>query len=229
MKILDGSVGKLEAMEASFAEIFPYSTLSAASRDFASVDVTKATNEKVLKAVSMTLDSIYSVSQDVLSFETFLHLHIPKMEDGNNFGVSVQLAMLKLFSDLQEATSSRVDDLSSYASARADALEKLKLTSTSSTVTKSSANTTTDGKKEEKTTELTEEKKSSSDCTGPAYESRVAALVALDSLYYSKAQRAFQTVMTLYMAALDFMDKNKEKLVLPKGSGGSHSGFHSMY
>jgi hypothetical protein len=29
--------------------------------------------------------------------------------------------------------------------------------------------------------------------------------------------------------SLDFMDKNKDKLEKPKGSGGSHSGYQSMY
>lgn len=229
MRILDSSVEKIEKMEATFAEIFQFESLSAASSDFAAGEVTKARNEKVFKTVSMTLDAVYAVSQDAQSLETFLHLHIPKMEDGNNFGVSVQLAMLKQLSDLQTDTSARIDDLSSYASTRADALDKLKLPSTSSTITKSSSSTDTDGKKEAKATESTEEKKTLSDSVGPAYESRVAALVSLDTLYYSKAQRAFQNVLCLYMGALDFMIKNKDKIEKPKGDGGSHSGYHSMY
>ena len=229
MKIVESSVEKIGSMESSYAELFPFPTLSAATADFASGDVTSVSNEKVAKAVSATLDAIYSVSQDIQAMETFLHLHVPKMEDGNNFGVTVQLAMLKICSDLQEEVTSKIDDLSAYTGKRAEALEKLSLPSTSSTVTESSSVTTTDGKPENKSSESKEKKTTSSDSDSPAYKSRVAALVSVDTLFYSKAQRAFQSVMTTYMSAVDFMDKNKEKLEKPKGSGGSHSGYHSMY
>ena len=215
-------------METSFAAAFPYPSLSAASADFAG-SVTIASNDKVSKCVSLALDALSSISQDSQALENFLRLHIPKMEDGNNFGVTVQLSLLKELADVQEAVAKHIDSLAGYAGARADALEKLKLPSSSKSVTKSSSITTTDGKKEDKVSETTEEKSSDSENSGPAYESRVASLVAVDTLYYSKAQRALQSVMTLYIASLDFMDKNMEKLEKPKGSGGSHSGFHSMY
>jgi hypothetical protein len=229
MKILEGSLKKLEAMEASFAEIFTYPTLSSASAAFSASDITASSNETVSKAVSQTLDAISSVYQDAQALETFLHLHIPKMEDGNNFGVTVQLTSLKQITELQEAASAKIDDLTGYANARADALEKLKLPASSVSITKSTALSTTDGKKEEKTSESTEEKENTNDSSGPAYESRLAALVAVDTLYFSKSQRAFQGVMSLYIAALDFMDKNKEKIEMPKGSGGALSSYQSMY
>mmetsp|Transcript_3370 Transcript_3370/g.7727 ORF Transcript_3370/g.7727 Transcript_3370/m.7727 type:complete len:245 (+) Transcript_3370:104-838(+) len=228
-KILDGAIAKLQGMEATFATCFPHATLSSASAEFKKLNVESGSNEPVSKAVSMTIDEISAVSQDVRALEVFLNLHIPKMEDGNNFGVSVQLSMLKQLSEIQEAAGKAIDELSGYSNARAESLSKLNLPSVSSSVTKSTSSSTTDGKKEEKSSESKEEKKSSSDMTGPTFESRVAALIATDTQYYSKAQRAFQATMSTYMAVLDFMDKNKEKLEKPKGSGGSHSGYQSMY
>jgi urease gamma subunit len=136
---------------------------------------------------------------------------------------------LKEITDLQEKAKSRIEELAGYANARADALEKLKLPSASSSVTKSVSTGTTDGKKEDKTSESTEDKTTTNDSSGVAYASRVAALIACDVLYYAKAQRAFQSIMTAYAGMLDFLDKNQEKLERPKGSGGSHSGFASMY
>lgn len=228
MKVLDGSVSKLDSIETSFAAAFPYPSLSAASSDFGG-SVTMSSNDKVSKCVSLALDALASMSQDAQTLENFLHLHIPKMEDGNNFGVTVQLSLLKQLSDVQEAVTKNLDSLAGYASARADALEKLKLPSSSKSVTKSSSITTTDGKKEEKVSESTEEKSSENENAGVIYESRIAAVVAVDTLYYSRAQRALQSVMTLYIGSLDFMQKNMDKLEKPKGSGGSHSGFASMY
>jgi hypothetical protein len=63
MKILDGAIGKLEKMEATFGDCFPYPGLSAASADFKTINVESGANEKVSKAVSTTLDEISSVSQ----------------------------------------------------------------------------------------------------------------------------------------------------------------------
>eukprot|EP00980_Cylindrotheca_fusiformis_P026139 scaffold15472_cov117-Cylindrotheca_fusiformis.AAC.3 len=255
-KILDGAVPKLEKMEATFAQCFPYPSLSAASADFKANSVESGANEKVSNVVAVTMDEISALSQDARALELYLNMHIPKMEDGNNFGVTVQLNALKELKEMQEAAGKALDDLSGYANARAESLSKLNLPSTSSSVTQSTSTTTTDGKKEEKSSQTTEEKQSSSPTSGPMFDSRVAALIATDTLYYSKAQRAFLAVMAAYMASyvfrlnrdpvmllllfsplrlplgllrLDYMDKNKEKLEKPKGSGGSHSGFHSMY
>ena len=227
-KVLDSSIAKLDSLESSFAANFPYPSLSAASADFAT-KATLSSNDKVSGCVTLALDALASMSQDAQTLETFLHLHIPKMEDGNNFGVTVQLALLKQLTDVQDAVTRHVDALSAYASARADALEKLKLPSSSKSTSKSTSVTTTDGKKEEKVSESTEEKSSENENSGPIYEARCAAVVACDTLYYSKALRALQSVMTLYVASLDFLNKNMDKLEKPKGSGGSHSGFHSMY
>lgn len=236
MKVLDGSVEKFQSMESKFAECFTFPTLSSATSEFVTDNTNNVnvTNEKVSKAVSTTLDAIASVAQDVRTVESFLHLHIPKMEDGNNFGVTVQLSLLKQLSDLQEVITAKIDDLSGYASARADALEKLKLPSTSKSVTKSTSTSTTDGKEEKKTSESTEEKETAGGTDGGVAEqlslqSRKVALAAVDTLYYSKAERAFQSVLINYMAALDFMDKNKEKLEKPKGSEDTRGGYSSMY
>jgi hypothetical protein len=229
MKVLEDGVGKIESLEAAFAECFPYTSLSAASADFSSLDVAADKNEKVAKAVTLVLDAITSMTQDSQTLATFLHLHIPKMEDGNNFGVTVQLSLLKDLSDLQEAITKGVDDISGYHGVRAEALSKLSLPSGSGSVTKSTFVTITDGKQEDKTCEAKEEKNSTSDATGPVYAARVSALVAVDTLYYAKAQRIFQSNFTLYLAALDFLDKNKDKLEMPKGAGGARSSYHSMY
>lgn len=214
-------------MDSALKESFPYASLSAASADFVG-SATLASNEKVAKCVTLTLDALSSMSQDAQTLENFLHLHIPKMEDGNNFGVTVQLAALKQLSDLQGVVSTQLDSLAGYASARADALEKLKFPSSSKSFSKSTSVSTTDGKREEKITETTDEKSEES-AGGVVKDSRMAAVVACDTLYYSKAQRAMRSVMSLYIASLDYMNKNMDKLEKPKGSGGSHSGFASMY
>jgi hypothetical protein len=228
--VVDGGVAKIQALETAFGSSFPYASVSAAMTEFSVQDVSSVEgNAAVNKAVSTTLDAVASMTQDAQTLESFLHLHIPKMEDGNNFGVTVQLALLKEIGELQEAATKILDDLVGYAGARADALEKLKLPSTASSTTKSTSVTTTDGKQEDKTSEVKEEKKSDCDTSNVGYKTRAAALASVDVLYYNKAQRGFQSMLTKYMATLNFMDLNKDKLEKPKGSQGSSSGYSSMY
>jgi Proteasome activator pa28 beta subunit len=90
LTILSGGVGTLDSLQVAYADNFSYPSLSAASAAFAAIDVTTTSNAAVSKAVMTTLDAVDSMSQDAQSLEIFLNLHIPKMEDGNNFGVTVR-------------------------------------------------------------------------------------------------------------------------------------------
>mmetsp|Transcript_19046 Transcript_19046/g.39154 ORF Transcript_19046/g.39154 Transcript_19046/m.39154 type:complete len:129 (+) Transcript_19046:30-416(+) len=128
---------------------------------------------------------------------------------------------------MKETSNKSIETLLGYESARADALGKLNLPSSTSSVKKSTSVTTTDGKKEEKISESTEDNQSSTVSTGPAYESRVASVVAVDTLYYSKARGILSQTIISVVAVMDFMDKNKDKLTEPKGKSGSSN--FSMY
>lgn len=226
MDLLDASVGTIGEMQKLYSELFPPEKLSVASSDFKN-SATLANNDKVARAVTTTLDQV-SAQIDLLNkIDYFLTLHIPTIEDGGNFGVGVQLDLVKKLGEMKETANKAIEALLGYDSARADALGKLNLPSSTSSVTKSSSSTTTDGKKEEKESESKEEKQTSSSSTGPVYESRIGAVVAVDTLYYSKANGILSQTIISLIGVMDFIDKNKEKLVEPKGkSGGSN---FSMY
>lgn len=192
MSLVEKSVSDIQALQALYAQLFPYAKLSDAQADFKS-SAASASNAKVSQTVDSTLDQLETASQTARTLEYFIMLHIPKIEDGGNFGVGVQLDLVKKLGEVQDAIKANIEDLLGYQAARAEALGKLNLPSTSTTVTKSSGSTTTDGKKEEKSSETTEEKQNVSGQSGPAYESRMAAVAAVDTLYYSKAKGHFQT------------------------------------
>ena len=134
---------------------------------------------------------------------------------------------MKKLSEMKEAANKATEALLGYESARADALGKLNLPSKTQTVTKSESESKTDGKEEKKESISREEKESGSPSSGPVYDSRIAAVVAVDTLYYSKASGIFSQSITSIIGVMDFVDKNKEKLIEPKGKfGGSN---FSMY
>lgn len=160
---------------------------------------------------------------------------IPKMEDGNNFGVTVQLAALKQLKDDKEQLQKLLEDLSKYSATRADAMEKCKLpaSSKSKTTTQSTSNAETKGGEKEGTTSSNskseEEKTTESASQIAEARFRQDAVWAIDALYYSKARNAFMSALTCFMTAVDFMDKNKEKIAAPKGSSGGRHSYSSMY
>lgn len=226
MGLLDSSVARVEEMQKIYSELFHYDKLSLASNDFKEF-ATIATNEKVARAVTATLDQVSTQSTLLNKLDYFITLHIPTIEDGGNFGVGVQLDLVKKLGEIKELANKSTETLLGYESARADALGKLNLPSSTKSLTKSSSVTTTDGTKEEKESESTDEKQTGSASIGPVYESRVAAVVAVDTLFFSTASRIFEQTIISLIGVMDFVDKNKEKLVEPKGnSGGSN---FSMY
>ena len=138
---------------------------------------------------------------------------------------------MKKLGEFKELSNKSMEALLAYENARAEALAKLNLPSSTTSITKSTTKSftksSTDENKETKESESQEEKKSSSSPSGPTYESKVAAVVAVDTLYFSKASSIFSQNIISYIGIMDFIDKNKEKLVEPKGkSGGSN---FSMY
>merc|ERR1711935_1310820 len=112
--------------------------------------------------VTTTLDVISTQLTFLNKLDYFITLHIPTIEDGGNFGVGVQLDLVKKLGEMKEAANKSTEALLGYENARADALGKLNLPSSTSSVTKSTSATTTDGKREEKEAESSEEKQTSS-------------------------------------------------------------------
>lgn len=226
MELLDSSVDVASGKKALYSSLFPNKKLSDLYNEFKAC-ATLATNVKVSLTVTQVLDEVSSQSLLYDQLDHFITLHIPKIEDGGNFGVGIQLELLKKLGEVKESADKSTETLLGYDNARSDAIVKLNLPSFTKTVTKSTSGTTTDGKKEEKLSETIDEKESTTSPAGPAYESRIAAVVSVDALYYSKARSILGQSINSFLAVMDFIDKNKDKLTEPKGKSGSSN--FSMY
>lgn len=189
-------------------------------------------NPEVSQAVATALDAMDTLLDDLTTMEQYIHLTIPKMEDGNNFGVTVQLAAMKQITDGRDKMDKAVDELSKYAASRAEAVEKcgnLVSKMESKTLT-SSLGKSTGGKDGDTntTSESSETKSTESTSIKPSDALRQKAVLDVDVLYYGKAKRSLEWATMTYLAVLDFCDKNQEKLAAPKGSNGG-GGYSSMY
>jgi len=221
-------------MEESFPTLFPFKNLTEATAGFSNGDVT-VPHDILSKALTASLEAVDQTISSSLTMERYILLTIPKMEDGNNFGVTVQLAALKHMKDDREKLDKVLEDLTKYQETRANAMEKCKLPSTnkSKTTSQSTGNAKVKGGEKEGVTSSsdtkTEEKtvESANQLAEAAF--RQQAVWSVDALYYSKAKGAFMSALTSFMTAVDFMEKNKEKISAPKGESGGRAGYSSMY
>lgn len=238
--ILKSGTSTLDAIADALAAL-PYKgngALSQAESSFVAAiakgDVEK-TNSVVDDAYKVTRDALSLGAEHTRVLERFVGLHVPQMEDGNNFGVTVQMMFVKLLKEEREKMESSLSDTSKYYASRADAIDKFShLSKTSTTETKSTSKSSATGGKDgdenkESTSTSTEEKTSTSD-GGKINMHRVKALAALDAQMYVNLASALQSVMDGYVVILDNLEKNWEKLENPrgKGYGGYGSGGSSM-
>jgi len=234
LKFVSDGLKSVETLRGNYGTIFPYAT----SKDAQTALTAAAGNNNIAEApqtVSNAIDETTNVMDGIvhqlLLLERYVYLTIPKMEDGNNFGVTIQLSVLKQMKEDREYMVSTIDELYKYYGARADLIEKCKLPN--KVESKSISNSKTEGKGGKEDDNIGEESKSESktvetQTTTSEQLLRQRSILSCDQLYYGKAKIAYQKSLTHYMAAIDFMDKNKEKLDKPKGSqGGGH--YSSMY
>lgn len=238
LDLVETSPDKLQSLQTTYATHFSAPTLAAVQTEYAALDVATATNTKLIAAITTTLDVVDAILNDMAVLEQYVTLSLPRVEDGGNFGVTIQLGALKTLSETKEKLEKACDDVSKYYSSRADALEKCKLPSSSNTSTKTSTQSSSQGNTTEKgdqtsteTKTVTEDKESSTTNTpsAPEVACRTQAVVAVDVLYYQKAKSLFRSAVLGLTAALDYADKNAEKIAKPKGSSGGNGGFSSMY
>jgi len=238
--ILDSGVSALDALTSSLVAM-PYKGNEAMSQAESSFVATLG--EGGVEKANGAVDAAYKVTRDALSMgsanirvlERFVGLHIPQMEDGNNFGVGVQMTFAKLLEEERKKMEKSLSETSKYYPSRADAIDKFShLPKSSSTVTtstsKSNATGGKDGDEKKESNSSSSEEKISTGEGGKVNVHRVKALAALDAQMYIELVSALHTMLDGYVVILDNLAKNWEKLENPrgKGYGGYGSGGSSM-
>merc|ERR1719232_2270597 len=120
-------------------------------------------NSTLAKSIPIYRNTIAKGIANIQTMERWLCLHIPIMEDGNNFGVSIQMTINESLKKRREAWVKKLDDIPSYYSSRADAIDKLGLPKTTKSETKTQTSTESSGgkdgdEKKSSTTIVSEEK-----------------------------------------------------------------------
>ena len=173
--------------------------------------------------MSKTRDILAASIEDITVINRYITMHFPAMEDGNNFGVSVQMVVAKHLKSIREGAVKRLETLPKYYSDRADALDKVGIKKTTESVTKTSTTSTSTGGKDgdENKTSSTEVSESKESGSSKPDATRIKHVVALDIYWYNEMRSSRTALVASYLTIFDNMEKNKEKITAPKGSGGS--------
>jgi len=235
--ILKSGITTLDALTSSLVAM-PYKghdAVSKAESAFCKSGDVEKENEVVDAAYKIARDALCMGSENIRVLERFVGLHIPQMEDGNNFGVGVQMTFAKLLKDEREKMEKSLGESSKYYSSRAETIDKfshLPKTSTTESKTSTKLNATggKDGDEQKESSSSSSEEKISTNDRGKVNIHRVKALAALDAQMYVDLVSGLHTMLDGYVIILDNLAKNWDKLENPrgKGYGGYGSGGSSM-
>merc|ERR1711862_728241 len=190
-----------------------------------------AINASLIQATQSFKDVISQCMDDIQTLERFISLHVPQMEDGNNFGVTVQLTISKFLDETRENLGKQLEKIPSYYCNRAEAVEKLDLPKSTvfetKTVTKSQTTGGKDGNEDKSSETSVKEERTSSSRRNATIDYRRKHLISLDVQFYRSLRCGLIDCYDSYLTILDNMEKNKEKLLEPKGrNGGANLGMY---
>ncbi|CAH0473697.1 unnamed protein product [Peronospora belbahrii] len=174
-------------------------------------------NGDVHALVAVVGDEVAQLMSAIQLLQVWIHLQVPKVEDGNNFGVEVQKYAYMHLKEALEKWQKTWDSLAEYSSARATAVEKVNAKVSSETSTTTTITSTKGGKDGDEDKSVTAKVEKQSNTGNQAVEDAIAAVVELDIKWYFNLVRALEGVRDQYAVTEDVITKNKEKIELPRG------------
>ncbi|CAI5703940.1 unnamed protein product [Peronospora effusa] len=182
-------------------------------------------NNEVQSLLSVVTDEIAQIMSAIQLLQCWIQLHVPKVEDGNNFGVEVQKYAFVHLKESLEKWQKIWDSLSDYSSNRATAVEKLNAKANSETSTTTTVTSSRGGKEGDEEKSVTAKVEKQSNAGSQAAEDAIAAVVALDVKWYFNLVRALEGVRDQYAVTEDVITKNRDKIELPRGKN-DRAGFN---
>jgi len=228
--------GKLEAIMAKSAKLFPYATITEANEAFFAAVKAKAgdadaketdVNATVVQAVVCAREELSGLQEDLLTLETWLSLLIPAVSDGNNFGVEIQEHICKILMDKKKAVKDIFDGLNAYATARGDLWGKTVFPVVNSKKSSKGENKSTGGEKGD--TAGTTESSDISTAYNMVVTDALYAIAGHDTQHYANLKMIFQEVWKTYAVILDQVSKNMGKLENPRNNDSGREGNISMF
>lgn len=184
------------------------------------------------------VDEVYGVVSDELSrtisllrdLERWIVLLVPKVEDGNNFGVEVQGAIYGKMNEYRSKLESKLEAMPDYYKDRSGAMEKIsgKVNNekvTTSTASKDAKDENGEKKNSESNAESIVTKTTETSVAAPSPDA-VQHVVMLDGKWHGIFSRDLELIGQVLFGVYHHLSLNWEKVTLPRGVHGSKSYSH---
>ncbi|KAH7474067.1 hypothetical protein PRIC1_014381 [Phytophthora ramorum] len=182
-------------------------------------------NGNVQNLLGVAADEVARLLSAIQQLQLWIQLQVPKVEDGNNFGVEVQKYAFVQLKEALDKWQKTWDSLADYSSSRAAAVEKLNAKTSSETSTTTTTTSSKGGKDGDEEKSVTAKVDKQSNAGSQAAEDAVAAVVEIDVKWYFNLVRALEGVRDQYAVISDIILKNQEKIELPRGKN-DRAGFN---
>ncbi|KAF1774702.1 EF-Hand 1, calcium-binding site [Phytophthora cactorum] len=139
-----------------------------------------SSNGDVQALLTVVGDEVAQLMSAIQQLQLWIQLQVPKVEDGNNFGVEVQKYAYVHLKEALEKWQKTWDSLADYSSARATAVEKLNAKASSETSTTTTVTSSKGGKDGDEEKSVTAKVEKQSNAGNKAPEDAIAAVVEID-------------------------------------------------
>lgn len=82
-------------------------------------------NKQLIELIDILKPRMLELIEDAILLKLAIHLMIPKIEDGNNFGVEIQTETIEAISGVEEDVQKSFDTFSNYFQTRGDLIRKV--------------------------------------------------------------------------------------------------------
>ncbi|CAM9178235.1 unnamed protein product [Ascophyllum nodosum] len=219
-------IGQLLASE------FSYTSIKDVERRFkdllASCDGQATENKDLSALLSTVRDEVTQALNILLALKRWIRVQVPTIEDGNNFGVSVQREVAGAIDELLEPMQKALDKLPGYFEKRASAWDKIATKISKETKKSNSTAKETGGKDGDLS--KTSDSSTTEDKTSQGWSAPDSSLhlIAIDvSCFVDLHHMALQARDALIISA-DMIGKNVKKLQKPKGTNNRGSSMYSF-
>ncbi|CAM9762502.1 unnamed protein product [Pylaiella littoralis] len=223
---------RVEQMQLLLDGKFAYTSLtdveSAFKQLLAGSGGTATENADMTALLSSVRDEVAQTLNILLALKRWIQVQVPKIEDGNNFGVSVQLDVTKGIDGLTAPLATSLGELPGYFESRASAWDKIATKTSKESKTSTSESKETggkDGDSSKTSASSSTEEKSSESSASPDSSNH---LVALDIKWFVSLHHTLLRARDSLVCAADMIEKNMEKLLRPKGTNTQGGGMYSF-
>jgi len=226
---------KLSSLRSIMAKEFPFACLKEANSKFLSevraVTINPAAgstgvNAQVVNIREIVRDELAALVENLLQIEVWITLSIPKISDGNNYGVEVQEHICKLVVAKKDAAKTLLDGMNTYNTERAGLWEKAVFPVTEKKSGSKGHKKATGG---EKNTDEHTESEDVATAHSRVCDDAVAAIAWLDAQEYFKMKMLVTESWKTYATILDQLSKNIDKVKDPRGEGSGGGDSISMF